>query len=318
MKSKFAKKIKYVIFALLLLFFAAAIIVYPERYVPACLEGIILWAECVLPSLFPFMVVIMLLINTQIAERAAKPFGKCAEKIKLPQIAAPLFLMSICSGYPAGSRMVAEFFERGSITKTDAKKLSILCSSSGPLFIVGSVGYKFFGDKSAGYKILFAHILSILVVGIIYSLFAKQDSCKAKPMLKRKTNALYDSFYSAVVSVIVAGGFICFFYTFARVAQDFYLLRPLEMLLSYPLGNDCAGAVTAGLIEVTGGTLKLAACRSFLSIPLAGFLITFGGACILAQQLCYLTKCGVKPAFFISFKCLQAVVCFLILLLIAT
>ena len=51
-----------------------------------------------------------------------------------------------------------------------------------------------------------------------------------------------------------------------------------------------------------------------LALPLAGALVTFGGASILAQQLCYLQKCGVKAAPFILFKAAQAALCFALLL----
>lgn len=296
-----------------LLFFASVFILYPERYVPLCFNGVKLWAECVLPSLFPFMVVTMIFIRTGVAERAAKPFSGVCKRLKLPDVAAVLFFMSICSGYPAGSRMVAEYYDGGWIDAKDAKKLSVLCSTSGPLFIIGSVGFKMFSDKTAGAKILLAHVLAVLSVSALYFLLSRPTEHRPKPIPRQSGNILYDCFYSSVVAVVVAGGFICFFYTLAGVLTDFRLLFPLQYALTNAFGADCAGAVSYGLIEATGGCAALAACGG-LALPLAGFLITFGGLSILMQQLCYLLKCGVPPLFFVSVKCLQGGVCFLILL----
>lgn len=297
-----------------LAFTAAALVLYPERYVACCAEGIALWAECVLPSLFPFMVVSMLLIETSIAERAAVPLKKLTALFKLPETAAPLFAMSVCSGYPAGSRLVAEYYDCGALDRADVFRVCLLCSTSGPLFMMGSVGIRMFGDKTAGMLLTFAHLAANLTAAVAFSLLSPRQKPKGKPALTGRGNVLYDSFYSAVTAVAVAGGFICFFYTFARIAADFSLFAPLQALLEPCLGKETAYAVCYGLIEATGGCAMVAAASSPLALPLAGFLITFGGCSILLQQLCYLTGRGVKPAFFILFKLLQATLCFVFLL----
>ncbi|MGN0814393.1 MAG: hypothetical protein ACI4MH_04085 [Candidatus Coproplasma sp.] len=307
-------KAKITLLSAALIFFAAAFIAKPERYVPVCFEGIALWAECVLPSLFPFMVITLILVKTGFAQSASRPFAKAAGAFRLPPVAASVFLMSVCSGYPAGSRIVCEYFEGGELNAGDAKKLAALCSTSGPLFIIGSVGYKMFADKRTGLLIYAAHILSVAVVGAAYCLLCKRDDSPRGKLKRADGNILYDSFYSAVISVIVAGGFICFFYTLSAVIQDIRLLYPLGLVLKFLFGENTATAVCTGLCEATGGCAALAACNSPFSVPLAGFLITFGGISIIFQQLCYLTRCGVKSSAFISVKLLQGLLCFLLLL----
>ena len=47
---------------------------------------------------------------------------------------------------------------------------------------------------------------------------------------------------------------------------------------------------------LTAGALSLAGCA---------FFVTFGGACVLAQQLAFLTKAGVKALPFLAVKFLQ-------------
>ena len=67
------KKFRFFKFALLcavLAFLSWAFIIYPERYITRCFEGFIMWAECVLPSLFPLMVITLIFIKTGIAENA--------------------------------------------------------------------------------------------------------------------------------------------------------------------------------------------------------------------------------------------------------
>lgn len=313
----FKAKAGMAVLSFALLFFGAAIIIHPERYVACCFRGFAMWAECVLPSLFPFMCITLLFIKTGIAEKAALPLKKITGKLKLPPAAASCFLLSVCSGYPAGSKVVSEFYDSGAIARHDCAKVAYLCSTSGPLFIIGSVGFKMFGDSVTGVKILIAHVFSVTAVSLIISLFSKKSSVKEKKPAPAEGNALYGAFYGAVTAVTVAGGFIAFFYVAATFASDFRLLYPLKYVMTNAIGGDRASAVCTGLIEATTGCLALSATGGKLSVALAGFLITFGGLSILLQQLSYLIKAGVKPLKFIGVKFLQGVLCFIILLFIA-
>lgn len=297
---------------------AGAIIIYPERYISCCLDGFIMWAECVLPSLFPFMVITLIMIKSGFAERASLPLKKVTGIFNLPPAAAVCFLISVCSGYPAGSKCLFEFYESGYLTKKDMKKLSILCSTSGPLFIIGSVGVRMFGDKSAGFKMLLAHLLSVLIIALIISLFSKKEKREEIRLSPVNSNLLYDSFYGAVISVAVAGGFIAFFSVTARILSDFNFLIVFEKFISLFTDGQSAKAVSFGLVEATIGCRELSATQGRLSLPFAGFLITFGGVSILLQQLAYLQKAGVKSLYFVLIKFVQGIGCFLILLLICS
>ena len=51
-----------------------------------------------------------------------------------------------------------------------------------------------------------------------------------------------------------------------------------------------------------------------LSLALCAFLVTFGGFCVLVQQLAFLTRAGIKPLPFLAVKFVQgllaAAICF--------
>lgn len=310
-------KIGYIALSLALLAFATAIIIHPERYVNCCFNGFVMWAECVLPSLFPFMCITLIFVKTGLAEKASLPLKRVTGKFKLPPSTAPCFILSVCSGYPAGSKVVSEFYENGAFLKRESPKVAYLCSTSGPLFIIGSVGFKMFGDKLVGVKILLAHVVAVTLVSLIIALFSKKSASTEIRRAVPCGNALYEAFYGAVTAVTVAGGFIAFFYVVSAFCADFNLFYPAEKCLNLVLDGQTSSAVCAGLIEATTGCLALSKIGGKLQIAFAGFLITFGGLSILLQQLSYLIKAGVKPLKFTGVKFLQGIVCFLILLLIA-
>ncbi|MCD7729267.1 MAG: hypothetical protein LUI60_05075 [Clostridia bacterium] len=312
---KTLRRVKYGFSGIALAAFAAMLTLKPDRYIAACSDGIKLWASCVLPSLFPFMVVCALLTNTGIAAKISQPLAKFTKIFKLPAAAAPCFLMGITSGYPAGSRVVSEFYSGGYIDGTGARKLACLCTAASPVFTIGTVGAGMFGCSAASAKLFAAHVVSVTLVAIVYSLFTpKAIGDKMKPMLKG--NILRESFYGAVNAALTAGAFIVFFYTAAVVIADLQILYPLERLLCLVFGEETASAVCTGLVEMTGGCAALAKSGSVFALPFAGFLVTFGGACVLLQQLSYLSGTGVKASAFILQKFIQGALCFFILLII--
>lgn len=311
------KKAGYIVLSVMLLTFAICVAVRPDKYVTCCFEGFAMWAECVLPALFPFMCITLIFVKTGIAEKASLPLKKVTGKLNFPPAAAACFILSVCSGYPAGSRTVAEFYSFGAFSKSESGKVAYLCSTSGPLFIIGSVGSKMFQNPVLGVKILLAHVFSIVAVSLIIALISKKTTKKEVKRNIYKGNVLYDSFYGAVTAVAVAGGVIAFFFVAANLLADLKIFYPLEKLFSLFLSEEQASALCLGLVEATTGCRALSACGGKISAALSGFLITFGGASILLQQLSYLLSAGVKPFKFISVKFLQGMVCFLILILIA-
>lgn len=307
-------KIKHLAATGAALLLGGALIVNPTRYIAVCYDGIVMWAESVVPSLFPFMIVTALLTAAGFTEKLSSPLAKLSKKVKLPPAALPLFIMSCLSGYPAGSRCVAEHCKNCPSSADDAKKLGVMCSTSGPLFIVGTVGVKAYGDSRSGYVLLAACLGTVAITSVIYCLFSRTSPQKA-PSIGRhnRASALSDIYFGGVSAVLTAGSFIVFFYTLSAVLSDLKLFALPELTLAPMLGRECSAALCAGCIEATGGCFALARAGGFFALPLTGFLITFGGASIVLQQMCYLEKCGVKYSFFILFKLAQGAICFAVL-----
>lgn len=312
----FKKRVKLFALSATLLFYAAVLLINPEKYAPVAFEGLCLWAQCVIPCLLPFMIICLLFINTGAAEVISKPFVFVSDKLRLCRYSLWLFALAAVCGYPAGSRLLCEYRKCGLIGKDDLKRLAPLCSVPSPIFLLGTVGGKAFSSRTAGIKLLVSALLCIALPCFICALLQKSDrkSSAPPPVKPSGGNALENSFYGAVVSCLTAGAFICFFYTLAEVIDDFNLFNPLAALI-YPVVGECAGGLLRGLTETTGACFLLGKCENFFALPCAGFLCVFGGASIIFQQLCYLAPHGVKSVKFILFKLLQAILCFALLCL---
>ena len=308
----------------------------PQRYAAACAEGIALWAKVVLPALFPFLVLTAWIARSGMIVGLGRKLSPLLRRCGLPAASAGAFLLSIVSGYPVGSRVVADLQRRGEIGRADAEKLSILCSTSGPMFILGSVGSAMFGGGKAGAVLLTAHLFGVLAIALPVLLFRKRSAAAEPspspaaqrsaarairaPQARAPSDTLGETVREAVLSVLCVGGFIALANVALCAAEDLLLLAPphaLAELCLRPFGAQaCAEGIVYGLIEATRGCAALAAADA-AGLPFAAFAITFGGASILAQQLAFLRPVGVRAGRFIAVKaaqgCAAALFCALLL-----
>ena len=291
----------------------------PEIYLKSSLDGIKLWAITVTPSLLPFFFLTSLTASTGMISRVSAKTEKVMRKVfRCGGICSYVFLMSVLSGYPVGAKIISDLEKNGVISPDEATRTSTFCSTSGPLFIIGSVGTGMFGDKRVGYCIIIAHILSAVLCGITFRFYGKTDLNKNfRPTLKRSENILYDCVYSSVISVAVVGGFICVFYVFADMLFNLKITLPVETLFTLITGNkEISKAFVAGLIECTRGCKALSESVNPLRVSLACANVSFGGISVIFQSVAFLKSAKVKISVFVLSKILQTAYSFALCLLI--
>ena len=287
------------------------LLISPQEYTEACTQGITLWAGAVLPALFPFFVLTSTLTEIGAGQKLSAALTPLANKCKLPKSAAYCFLLSALSGYPIGARTCADLYERGDLSAQGAARTAVLASTSGPMFLLASVGATMFRSTAAGAILLLSHLTGVVAVSVVILLFSKKLPPDPPVRIPKKQNSAFsECIQKSVVSVLSVGGFIALFFVIFRAVVDLRLTAPLEFLLKPIFGESGATALCAGLLEATHGCAMLAQSECSLALPAAAFTVTFGGACILAQQLAFLKKTGISPLYFVGVKFLQGVAAF--------
>ena len=323
MKNTFklnGSKIFKLLVILTIIFLIITLAIFPEKYSKSTYKGVLLWAVSVMPSLLPYFFLTAILTKTNSLSCVFSKFSKFTEKVfRLNGISLYVFFMSILSGYPIGSKLTADLYENNLIGKGEASRLSLLCSTSGPLFIIGAVGVAMFESKISGFIIYITHVLSAIITALIFK-NAYENPTSSQILLSdnKSDNILYDSIYSAVISVLVVGGFVAVFYVISEILYDFNLLYPISFLISLiikplSLSGEESVAVSVGLIEFTKGAKALSVMGTNpLTLSLTNFIITFGGISVIMQSLAFLKKAKVKTAFFVLGKLVQAIISFVI------
>lgn len=327
MKRSYSLSFHKIIKAILILsiiFLIIALAIFPEKYSKSTYSGVLLWAVAVMPSLLPYFFLTAILTKTNCLSKITYNLTPLSKKLfRLKGISFYAFFMSVLSGYPVGSKITSDLYQNGLIGEGEAKRLSLLASTSGPLFIIGAVGANMFFDKRVGFILYIAHVLSAIFTSLIFrNKFEPPTLNDYAHFYEKSDNALYECVYSSVISVLIVGGFVSVFFVISEILSDFYILYPITKLLSLILtpfsasGNE-AEALSIGLIEFTKGAKMLAGLGvTPLTVSLANFIITFGGISAIMQSLAFLKNAKVSAKFFILGKFIQAIISFVLCYLI--
>lgn len=143
----FFLSVKKHIFPALLIGFTVCLVIFSNENLSATKNGLLLWANSVVPALLPFFIATELLGHTSVVSSIGKLLNKYMRPIfNVPGIGAYALIMGIISGYPVGAKIVTDFRKNGQCSKAEAERLLAFTNNSGPLFIIGTVGIAMFGD----------------------------------------------------------------------------------------------------------------------------------------------------------------------------
>ena len=166
----FKKNILPLIFCI----FTFCLVIFSKENLVSAKEGLTLWANCVVPSLFPFFIATELLSHTNIIDYLGKWLNSIMRPIfNVPGSGSFAFIMGIISGYPIGAKIVTKLRFENKCTKPEAERLIAFTNNSGPLFIIGTVGILLFGDATIGILLFITHLLACISVGFIFRFWKK-------------------------------------------------------------------------------------------------------------------------------------------------
>ena len=287
-----------------------------QNFTSAVTDGIKLFAACVLPALFPYFFITAILSSLSITGKLSLKLSPVTTKLfNVNGTAGYALFMSFISGYPTGSKIVCDLKNKNLLSENESVRAAAFCSSSSPMFVIGSVGNLMFNSRAFGALLFLTHLLSVLTTGIIFSFYKKNDKKNDKPVFfspQKVDNLLYESAYSAVISILIVGGLITIFYLLTEVLLKFGVFTLPIKLLSPLVGKTAAQSLSVGIFEYTRG-LKILSQAGItpLSLPVAAFLTGFSGLSVIAQSTAYLKKAKIKTAPFFLAKILTAVLGFL-------
>lgn len=316
------KKLNFIFSAIIFLFFIylSIILALNSGYNNAVKEGINLWVACVIPSLFPYLFITSVLSHLQFTSKVGSFLSPLTKRtFNCSGAVGYAFLISTLSGYPLGAKTISDLKLNGVIDEHQAVRGACACSSSSPMFLISSVGAIMFCSRLFGLKLFAVHLVCTIINGFIFSFYKRNNKPSNNQTLPtlNSDNLLYDSVYSAVISILVVGGLITIFYLLTEVLLALGFLSPIIKMLTLITGSEqTSKAIVLGTFECTKGLKALSVSKySIFTLPICASICGFGGFSVIAQSIAYLKKAKIKTAPFLLSKVTSAVLNFIIGLL---
>lgn len=253
LKSNFyVIKLKRNFLAIMFLFFTFGLLIFSKTNLPAVKSGLALWANSVVPSLFPFFVATELLMHTNIISQLGIFLNRYMKPIfNVRGEGAFAFIMGIISGYPIGAKIACNFRKNNICSKEECERLLSFTNNSGPLFIIGSVGILMFKNTTIGVLLFITHILACITVGIVFRFWKKNktssDFKNTSPTSKKTNNkfvtfsnlgeVLAESITSSISTILLIGGFVVIFSSIISILNASGLLKTFANMIS-PIFNS--------------------------------------------------------------------------------
>ena len=314
-------KIKRNFFPILFLCFTFCLLIFSKTNLPAVKSGLSLWANSVVPSLFPFFVATELLMHTNIVSILGNIFNNFMKPLfNIRGEGSFAFVMGLISGYPVGAKIACDFRKNNICTKEECERLLSFTNNSGPLFIIGTVGILMFGNSAIGILLFITHILACLTVGFIFRFWrCKRDNLKLESSSNKNITNSYVSFSnlgsvlaesitSATKTILLIGGFVVIFSSIISILQTSGIIKVVSSFLSpifssLNIDTSFASPLISGFLEITNGIncISNIACKKIsINIIFTAFLLGFGGISVLLQVLSIVSKTdlSIKPYVF--------------------
>ncbi|MBQ7132208.1 MAG: hypothetical protein IJO29_06515 [Oscillospiraceae bacterium] len=283
------QKTKNILLTLVLLFLMLFSVIYSDslKYAVSC--GVKVCLETIVPSLYFFMVISSMLVDSPFIDIFSKISNKFAKAIfGFDGKIFSIFLLSQFGGYPIGIKLLSLLYEKGEITRRRAMRYACFCFSSGPAFILGVVSHK--SQLSA---ILISCTLSNLIAAILLCRFStdSQPVCIARKPIGISLVKSAKSAADALLNICIM---ILFMRAALSIVQNLGIITLISRLAHIP------ASIVASVFEVTY-------VLTVISVPACAALLSFGGICV-ALQLRSIASFRFDMAKFVAARAVCAVI----------
>lgn len=320
--------VKENLLSIIFVLFTISLVIFSNSNLSAAKTGLSLWANSVVPSLFPFFIATELLSYTNVISMLGTRLNFLMRPLfNVPGEGSFPFIMGIISGYPTGAKIVSKFKNDGICTSTEAERLLAFTNNSGPLFIIGTVGISLFGSIEIGVLLLLTHILACITVGILFRFwkYNKSHTSSSKYVSKASSSSsanisslgkiLGASITSATRTVVLIGGFVVLFSVIISIVNSSGILDLLckiinPFLKTLNIDSRFSSGIISGIIELTNGVSIISSISVkaiSINVIFCAFLLGFGGISVVLQVFSIVSEAGISIKPYIFGKFLQGI-----------
>lgn len=251
-------------------------------------EGILLCLSAVIPALFPFFILSILVVNvfSGASIPLLRPLGWLCG---IPSGAESILIPGFLGGYPVGAQAIAHAYHTGTLDRADAERMLGYCSNAGPAFLFGMVA-PMFPKLWMGWALWAIHIASA-----VFSSWVLPKAASHSVRLSGSAPVPISRIMASAVETMAAvcGWVVLFRVLIAFLNRWFLWLFPAEIQV-----------VINGALELTNGCCALPSIAEVsLRFVLCAGMLAFGGLSVTMQTISVIQE--LNPKYYFLGKALQ-------------
>lgn len=262
-------------------------LVCPKAVFSGASEGLLLWFQIILPTLFPFLLISNLLMVTGNIYYISSAFGTMLSRLfRVSSNGSFAVIVGFLCGYPMGAKIAADLTGSGYISREEGQYLLSFCNNTSPVFILNFIVWKTLKND----RLLLPSLLILMLSPVIVSFFTRKRylrnaSCfqDKKTALRQKGHWTFQDIDSCIMdsfeTLVKVGGYIILFSVILTLCKSIpFSIPAFDSLLP--------------VLEITNGIVMLGNTELPFSLlyPSILALTSFGGFCALAQTQCMIQK----------------------------
>ena len=246
------------------------LILDPNTAMNGASEGVSLCLRVLIPSLFPFFILSVLLTDSIIG-LSPGIISPITKSMRVPAGSESLFLIGLLSGYPVGAQCVYQSKEKGLIGHNDADRMMGFCSNAGPAFLFGMVAHQF---PSSGYAWILWEIL--ILSSILTGILLPGGNNYPIKIHNTENITVSEALNRSIKSISGVCGWVILFRVILTFLDKWFLgMLPQTLKVTMTLAMELANGCLA-LNEIDNLLLRFVLCAAGLS---------FGGLCVTMQTI---------------------------------
>jgi sporulation integral membrane protein YlbJ len=227
--------------------------VSPSDAAKAVTDSLTICIRTVIPSLFPFLAVNAVVVESGFATVLGSWLKRPVRAIfAVSGAGATAFVLGALSGFPLGAECAAHMYERGQCTKDDAERLLAFCNNTGPSFLTGGIGAGMWGKPEIGWLLYASQLISAVIVGIALRFTRRDEAPVSVPTAAETELVLSPSIFTsaisqAAVTMLKICGFIAAFSVVCIMISGIFAIFGFKT-------DGIAAALLFGFLEITSGS----------------------------------------------------------------
>ena len=295
------KYIKKLLPLVILLLFLISMLIFADIVIKSVSFAIDICINNLFPSMLPFLILSSILCNYGFVELTAQLLKPVMTHLfHLNSNCAYVLVLSILSGSPSNSKYIKQLLDNGKISISDANQVLLFSHFVNPIFVIGTVGTLFLGNKIYGFIILISHYLANLLIGIFLRKkeIPKFEKGNHNTLLnitpKNFITTLKRSITDTTDTLLIVFGTITCCLVFSSIINAYFDFNP----------------ILNGILEVTSGLryTSMSNMNIIIKIIISTFFISFGGFSIHAQVLSILDNKKIRYLPYLEARLLQGLI----------